>query len=81
MPAGYRVVSSSKHRVHFSDGVSDFSIFLDLGRVAPKVATEIKGRTIVTRPLRSQEGQITIVGSLPLPTAERLAESVESVVY
>ena len=81
MPAGYRIVSSSKHRVHFSDGVSDFSIFLDLGRVAPKVATEIKGRTIVTRPLRSQEGQITIVGSLPLPTAERLAESVESVVY
>ena len=81
MPAGYRVVSSSKNRVHFSDGVSDFSIFLDLGRVTPKVATEIKGRTIVTRPLRSQEGQITIVGSLPLPTAERLAESVESVVY
>ncbi len=81
MPEGYRVVSSNKHRVHFSDGVSDFSIFLDVGRVAPKVATEIMGRTIVTRPLRSQEGQITIVGSLPLPTAERLAESVESVVY
>ena len=81
MPEGYRVVSSNKHRVHFSDGVSDFSIFLDVGRVAPKIATEIRGRTVVTKPLRGQEAQITIVGSLPLPTAERLAESVEPVIY
>ena len=80
-PAGYRVVSSNRHRIHFSDGVSDFSVFLEAGRVAPRIATEIRGRTVVTRPLRGQEGQITIVGSLPLPTAERLAESVEPVIY
>ena len=80
-PAGYRVVSSNRHRIHFSDGVSDFSVFLEAGHVAPRIATEIRGRTVVTRPLRGQEGQITIVGSLPLPTAERLAESVEPVIY
>jgi len=80
-PRGYRVVSANKHRIHFSDGVSDFSVFVEQGRELPKLSTEIEGRSIVTRPLRGRPGQITIVGALPLQTAERLAESVEPIIF
>jgi sigma-E factor negative regulatory protein RseB len=81
MPRGYRVVSANKDRIHFSDGVSDFSVFVEQGRELPKLSTEIEGRSIVTRPLRGRPGQITIVGALPLQTAERLAESVEPIIF
>lgn len=81
MPQGYRVVSANKNRIHFSDGISDFSIFVEQGREMPQLATELDGRAIVTRSLRGRAGQITIVGSLPLRTAERLADSVEPITY
>ena len=81
LPAGFKVVRQSGNRLHFSDGIVTFSVFLEAQRGLPNLATEVEGRTIVTRALGQSQGQVTIIGGLPVTTAQRLAESVEPILY
>ena len=81
LPDGFKVVRQSGNRLHFSDGIVTFSVFLEAQRGLPNLATEVEGRTIVTRALGQSKGQVTIIGGLPVTTAQRLAESVEPILY
>ncbi|MGB1343246.1 MAG: MucB/RseB C-terminal domain-containing protein [Pseudomonadales bacterium] len=81
LPAGFRVVRQAGNRVHFSDGLVNFSVFLEPKKGLPNLATQVRGRTIVTRTLKNQQGQVTIIGGLPVVTAQKLAESVEPILY
>ena len=81
LPAGFRVVRQAGNRVHFSDGLVNFSVFLEPQKGLPNLATQVRGRTIVTRTLKNQQGQVTIIGGLPVVTAQKLAESVEPILY
>lgn len=81
LPDGFKVVRQSGNRLHFSNGAVTFSVFLEPQRGLPNLATEVEGRTIVTRALGNSKGQVTIVGGLPVTTAQRLAESVEPILY
>jgi negative regulator of sigma E activity len=36
---------------------------------------------VVTQSLGNKSGQVTIIGGLPLPTAQKLAESVEPIIF
>ena len=81
LPDGFKVVRQAGNRLHFSDGIVTFSVFLEPQRGLPNLATEVEGRTIVTRALGNSKGQVTIIGGLPVSTAQRLAESVEPILY
>jgi sigma-E factor negative regulatory protein RseB len=81
LPSGFKTVRTSGNRLHFSDGVATFSIFIAKAKRLPEMATEVNGRAVVTKLLRGGNGQITIVGNVPVQMAKKVAESVEPVIY
>lgn len=81
LPKGFKKVQQDGNRLLFSDGIVTFSVFFGPRDGMPNVATEVKGRTVVTQSLGNKSGQVTIIGGLPLPTAQKLAESVEPIIF
>jgi len=81
LPNGFKTVRASGNRLHFSDGVATFSIFIAKAKRLPEMATEVNGKAVVTRLLRDNHGQITLVGNVPVQMAKKVADSVEPVIY
>ena len=83
LPKGFRPVKvSNSNRLHFTDGLAGLSIFFERkASVIPEMTTHLGATTVITRRLKDAEGQITVVGEVPINTARKIAESVEPVVY
>lgn len=83
LPDGFRPVRVSGNRLHFSDGLANFSVFVETSGAAamPDLTTTVGGTVVITRRLKNSGPQITVVGEVPVPMARRVAESVEPVIY
>jgi len=83
VPDGFRQVRISGDRLHFSDGVATFSVFIDSSKAGslPNMMTRVGGTVVITRRLNQAGPQITVVGDVPMKTARRVADSVESLIY
>ncbi len=83
LPDGFRPVRSQGNRLHFSDGLANFSVFVDKpgAPTLPEMTTTVGGTVVITRRMKSTGPQITVVGEVPIQTAKKVAESVETVVY
>ena len=83
LPDGFRPVRIQGNRLHFTDGLATFSVFIEKtgGTPMPDLATIDGGAVVVTRRHHGTGPQITVVGEVPVRTARRVAESVEPVLY
>lgn len=83
LPDGFRPIRTVGNRLHFSDGVANFSVFVENAGASslPDMTTTIGGTVVITRRIKNQGPQITVVGEVPVPTARRVAESVERAIY
>ena len=83
LPNGFKPVRAQENRLHFTDGLVNFSVFVDKPDTSalPEMTTRMGGTVVITRRLRNTGPQVTVVGEVPLQTAKRVAESVESVIY
>lgn len=83
LPDGFRAVRAGGNRLHYTDGVATFSIFIDRASKGdlPDMTTRVGGTVVITRRLPNAGSQITVVGDVPVNTAKRVAESVESIIY
>jgi sigma-E factor negative regulatory protein RseB len=83
LPNGFRPVRSRGNRLHFTDGLATFSVFIETSGPSPMpdLVTTDGGTAVITRRLRKTGPQITVVGEVPVQTARRVAESVEPVLY
>jgi negative regulator of sigma E activity len=70
------------NRLHFTDGLAAFSIFIERSNASlPEMTTHRGGTTVITRTLKGAAGQITVVGEVPISTARKVVESVEPVIF
>ena len=83
LPNGFRPVRIQGNRLHFTDGLATFSVFIETsGRTPmPDLATTEGGTVVITRRHQKTGRQITVVGEVPVRTARRVAKSVEPVIY
>lgn len=83
LPDGFRAVRVQGDRLHFTDGVATFSVFVDRSKSGslPDMTTRVGGTVVITRRPKESGPQITVVGDVPVQTARRVAESVEPVIY
>lgn len=83
LPDGFRPVRIVGNRLHFSDGLANFSVFVEQADKSslPELATTVGGTVVITRRLANGASQITVVGEVPVQTARKVAESVEPVIY
>lgn len=92
LPSGFELVSSSVTRdpqtksevtnLLYDDGLTRFSVFLEplLGASAPDSRLQLGPTVAVSRHLTSPDGDMmaTVVGEIPMGTAERIALSMRS---
>ena len=58
------------------------SVFVERKRsLLPEITTHLGATTLITRRLSGTQGQITVVGKIPIDTARKIADSVERVIY
>jgi sigma-E factor negative regulatory protein RseB len=83
LPSGFKSVRRRANRLHFTDGLANFSVFVDRSGSdsLPDLATSVGGTVLLTKKLKVRGHQITIVGNVPMQTAKKVAESVEPLVY
>ena len=83
LPDGFRPVRVQGNRLHFTDGVATFSVFVEKNdaETLPDMATTMGGTVVITRRIENTGPQVTVVGEVPVQTAQRVAESVEPVIY
>lgn len=83
LPDGFRPVRVLGNRLHFTDGLATFSVFVEQPHAAtlPEMTTTVGGTVVITRRFKQSGPQITVVGEVPIQTAKRVAESVEPVLY
>jgi len=83
LPDGFRPVRVQGNRLHFTDGLAAFSVFIETSGPTPMpdLATTDGGTVVITRRHQKTGPQITVVGEVPVRTARRVAESVEPVPY
>ena len=83
LPDGFRPVRIQGDRLHFTDGLATFSVFIETSGPTPMpdLATTDGGTAVITRRHQKTGPQITVVGEVPVRTARRVAESVEPVLY
>jgi sigma-E factor negative regulatory protein RseB len=83
LPDGFRPVRIQSNRLHFTDGLATFSVFIETSGPTsmPDLATTDGGTVVITRRHQKTGPQITVVGEVPVRTARRVAESVEPVLY
>ncbi|WP_144966315.1 MucB/RseB C-terminal domain-containing protein [Pseudomonas sp. DE0010] len=90
LPSGFEVVNSTIRRVPgqggpvstlmYDDGLARFSVFIEpvKGEAGADVRTQLGPTSAVSRRLSTPKGQmmVTVVGEIPLGTAERIALSM-----
>ncbi len=83
LPDGFRPVRAQGNRLHFSDGLANFSVFVEKHDSAalPEMTTTVGGTVVITRRVAQTGPQVTVVGEVPIQTARRVADSVEPVIY
>ena len=84
LPNGFRLVSSeTPDKLLYSDGIATFSVFVDKGEVSKlgELTTHMGGTVVITRRLKGSAQQITVVGEVPVDTARKVADSVESALH
>ncbi|MCZ6502020.1 MAG: MucB/RseB C-terminal domain-containing protein [Gammaproteobacteria bacterium] len=84
LPNGFRSVRvADSNRRHFTDGLATFSVFIERSAKSslPEMATHVGVTVVISRRVKGINGQITVVGEVPLATARKVAESVEPVIY
>lgn len=83
LPVGFHPVRVQGNRLHFSDGVATFSVFIEQSGVSslPEMTTTVGGTVVITRRPNHTGPQITVVGEVPVNTARRVADSIEPVLY
>ena len=83
LPNGFRPMRVHGNRLHFSDGLATFSVFVEKSNAAslPEITTTVGGTVVITRRFKKSGPQITVVGEVPVQTARRVAESVVPVLY
>ncbi|MDZ7683814.1 MAG: MucB/RseB C-terminal domain-containing protein [Gammaproteobacteria bacterium] len=84
LPLGFRQVQSRRpNRIVFTDGIATFSVFVE--RTRPQSHREfgalLGGTAVITRRLKDSSQQVTVVGEVPIDTAQKVAESIEPVIY
>ena len=75
-----RPTAGEAEMMHFTDGFSSFSVFVDADSATPPVHEARRGPTAAyLRRHQDAEGAhwICVVGEVPMPTARRIAEGVE----
>ncbi|MBK5435310.1 MucB/RseB C-terminal domain-containing protein [Pseudomonas sp. TH32] len=92
LPPGFQLVNSSAHKdphtkvivssLMYDDGLARFSVFLEPlnGATVTETRTQLGPTVAVSRRLNTLEGEVmvTVVGEIPIGTAERIALSVRS---
>lgn len=92
LPAGFDLLTSTRRRspasdqpvacLVYGDGLARFSVFLEplQGDVADDLRSQIGPTTAVSRRLKGAEGDVmvTVVGEIPMGTAERVALSMRA---
>jgi sigma-E factor negative regulatory protein RseB len=83
LPDGFKQVRvQDSNRLHFTDGLAAFSIFIEHSNASlPEMTTHRGGTTVITRTLKGAAGQVTVVGEVPIRTARKVVESVEPVIF
>lgn len=83
LPNGFRPIRIQGNRLHFSDGLAHFSVFVEQGDASalPEMTTTVGGTVVITRRMAQSGPQITVVGEVPIQTARKVADSVEPVLY
>ena len=83
LPDGFRPVRIQGNRLHFTDGLATFSVFIETSgsKPMPDLTTTDGATVVITRRHQKTGPQITLVGEVPVRTAQRVAESVELVLY
>lgn len=92
LPPGFELTSSSSHRdpdtktqvnsLLYDDGLARFSVFLEPlnGAVVTDTRTQLGPTVAVSRRLTTPQGEmmVTVVGEIPIGTAERIALSIRN---
>ncbi|WP_426205613.1 MucB/RseB C-terminal domain-containing protein [Pseudomonas sp. TWP3-1] len=92
LPPGFELTSSSSHKdpetktqvnsLMYDDGLARFSVFLEPlnGATVTDTRTQLGPTVAVSRRLTTPEGEmmVTVVGEIPIGTAERIALSMRS---
>ncbi|NWC68465.1 MucB/RseB C-terminal domain-containing protein [Pseudomonas sp. P7758] len=92
LPPGFQLVNSSAHKdshtkvtvssLMYDDGLARFSVFLEPlnGATVNETRTQLGPTVAVSRRLNTLEGEVmvTVVGEIPIGTAERIALSLRS---
>ncbi len=92
LPPGFELTSSSTHKdpqtkvqvssLMYDDGLARFSVFLEPlnGEVVTDTRTQLGPTVAVSRRLTTPDGEmmVTVVGEIPIGTAERIALSMRS---
>lgn len=92
LPPGFELTSSSTHKdpqtkvqvssLTYDDGLARFSVFLEPlnGEVVTDTRTQLGPTVAVSRRLTTPDGEmmVTVVGEIPIGTAERIALSMRS---
>ena len=83
LPDGFKPVRIQSNRLHFTDGLATFSVFIETTGPTPMpdLTTTDGGTVVITRRHQKTGPQITVVGEVPVRTARRVAESVAPVLY
>ena len=83
LPDGFRPLSLRGNRLHFTDGLATFSVFVENRNATslPEMTTTLGGTVLITLRLKQPASQVTVVGEVPIATARRVAESVEPLIY
>ena len=84
LPDGFKpMYSRQSNLLHFTDGLATLSVFVEQTGTAslPDMTTSHGATTVITRRLKNAQGQITVVGEVPVNMARRVAESVEPAIF
>ena len=84
VPAGFRRVRSrTANNLQFSDGIATLTIFIEKAdkNGLGNIQTSIGGTVLISREIKGTTKQITLVGEIPLTTAQKIAESIKPVIY
>jgi sigma-E factor negative regulatory protein RseB len=84
LPSGFRPIQvPGSNQLHYSDGLATFSIFIEKSGKSnlADIVTQVGGTVVISRRIQGSQGQITVVGEVPITTARKVADSVEPVIY
>lgn len=84
VPNGFKAVNShSGNGMVFSDGIANLSVFVEqsINSSLGDIHTSVGGTVVLTRQIKGSTQQITVVGEVPVSTAQKIAESIEPVIY